>query len=146
MALSSIWKQARPLTTISLGSELIEVKPLTLENSLKLILLLSPYVVKVESKWPRLVAALEATNGNRPHLLKMLLIEWRQDLAFAPGDVVQAFALLIGRDMAEVAEKATAKDLVMALPVLDAVNDFISLFLACRSLGIVVRYEKSTKD
>lgn len=140
MALSSIWKQARPFTTIELGGEMIEVKPLTLENAMRLILLLAPYISRVESKWPRLVAALEATNGNRPKLLELLLVEWRQDLAFAPGDIVQAFALLIGRDMAEVAEKATAKDLVMALPVLDAVNDFRSLWTACKALGITVKY------
>lgn len=126
--------------TIELGNETIEVKPLTLENSLKLVLLLSPYIAKIEAKWPRLVAALEATNGTRPKLLELLLVEWRQDLMLMPGDLVQAFSLLVDRPMEWVATNARAEDLVRALPVLDSVNDFLSLWAACKALGIVVKY------
>lgn len=136
----STWRQVKPSNTIELGGEMIEVKPLTLENSLRLVLLMAPYVAKVEAKWPRLIAALEATNGTRPKLLELLLIEWRQDLAFAPGDIVQAFALLVDKDIEFVATSATAKDLVTALPVLDSVNDFSSLWVTVKALGIVVKY------
>lgn len=135
-----IWKREIPLTTISLGGETIEVKPLTLENSLKLILLLSPYIAKVESKWPRLIAALEETNGTRPKLLELLLVEWRQDLAFAPWDLIQAFGLCLNVEPEFIAEHAGAADLIKAIPSLDAVNDFRSLFLACKALGITVKY------
>ena len=140
MDLSTIWKRARPSNTIRLGNEDIKVKPLTLENSLKLILLLSPYIAKIESKWPRLVAALETTNCTRPKLLELLLAELQQDLAFAPGVVVDAFALCLNTEMEFVARYASAEDLVKALPVLDSVNDFRSLWYICKQLGIVVTY------
>lgn len=140
MARLSIWKQARPFNTIELGGETIEVKPLTLENAMRLILLLAPYIARVESKWPRLVAALEATNGTRPKLLELLLIEWRQDLAFAPWDLIQAFGLCLNVGPEFIAEHAGAIDLIKAIPILDSVNDFKSLFLACKALGITVKY------
>jgi len=136
-----IWPEKKSyITEITIGGETIEVKPLTLENSLRLMLLLSPYIAKIEAKWPRLIAALEAANGNRPHLLEMLFVEWRQDLMLAPGDLITAFSLLIDKDIEFVATRATAKDLVMALPVLDSVNDFRNLWAACKELGIVVKY------
>lgn len=126
--------------TISLGNETIEVKPLTLENSIRLMLLLSPYIAKIEAKWPRLVAALEATNGTRPKLLELLLVEWRQDLAFAPGDLITAFSLLVDRDIEFVATRASAADLVKAIPVLSQINNFSDLWTAVKALGIVVKY------
>lgn len=128
------------ITEITMGGETIEVKPLTLENSLRLILLLSPYIMKIESKWPRLIAVLSATNGTRPKLLELLLVEWRQDLMLAPGDLIQAFGLCLNVDPEFIARNAKAEDLVRALPMLDAVNDFRSLWAEVKALGIVVKY------
>lgn len=144
MGLFTIWKRAKPSNitnpTVELGGEKIEVKPLTLENSLRLVLLLAPYVAQIEHKWPRLTDALETTNGTRPKLLEVLLRELQQDLAFAPGDLIQAFALCLNMDFSEVATRATAKDLIEALPVLDSVNDFSSLWKTCKALGVTVNY------
>jgi len=122
------------------GGQSIEVKPLTLENSLRLVLLLSPYIARIEARWPEITAALQTTGARRPRLLETLFVELRQDLALMPGDLVTAFALLIDRDIEWVARNGAAKDLVEAWPVLDAVNNFAGLWQSCKHLGITVRY------
>lgn len=127
-------------TIIKIGEQQIEVKPLTLENSLRLVLLISPYIAKIETRWPEIRAALESTNGKRPKLLETIFMELRQDLTFAPGDIVTAFAICLDTDIAWVAQNASAKDLIEAWPVLDRVNNFRDLFLACKELGITVKY------
>ena len=134
------FQEKKRITTIKVGGEQIEIKPLTLENSLRLVLLMGPYVGRIEARWPRLVAALESTNGHRPKLLETVFMELRQDLTLLPGDLVTAFAICIDRPVEWVARNATAKDLVEAWPVLDAVNDFGQLWAACKHLGIVVKY------
>lgn len=139
------WKTSLSFITrrkryVTIGDQKIEVKPLTLENSLKLFLLIGPYLAHLEDKWPLIAQALATTNGTRPKLLETLFTQLRNDLAFAPGAIVQAFALLIDRDIGWIAERATARDLLEAWPTLDRVNDFAGLFAAVKALGVVVKY------
>lgn len=126
--------------TISLGGEMIEVKPLTLENSLRLVLLVSPFIASIERHWPELQRTLETTNGTRPGLLQTIFIKLHNELAFAPGVITQALGLLVDKPVEWVAANARAEDLIRAWPTLDQINDFRSLFLACKSLGITVKY------
>lgn len=142
-----IWPEKRFYITkansIKLGGETIEVKPLTLENSLRLILLLAPYIVAVEHRWSEIKAALESTNGTRPQLLQTVFMQLYNELAFAPGVVVQALSILIDRNIEWVAINVRAEDLIRAWPTLDRVNAFASLWMAVRELGLVARYTES---
>lgn len=134
-----IWPE-KPSLTIELGGEKIEVKPLTLENAMRLVLLLSPYILAVEHRWPELQWALEATNGTRPQLLQTIFMQLHGELAFTPGVITQALAICLNVDPEFIARNAKAEDLVRALPMLDAVNDFRSLWAEVKALGIVVKY------
>lgn len=114
---------------ITINGQGVEVKPLTLENSLRLILLLAPHVAKIQRHWGRL-------KGN-PKLLEAILKDLANELAFAPGDIVTAFALCLDVEPEWVARNASAADLINALPVLDEVNGgFVDLWRACELLGI----------
>lgn len=87
-----------------------------LEDTLRFLLLIAPYI-------PRLKYGLGAALQERG--------------AFAPGELTQAFALLIDRDVEWVARNATAKDLIAALPVLDEINDFRGLMEAAKALELI---------
>lgn len=142
MGLFTIWKQVKPSNTIELGGNTVEVKPLTLENSLRLMLLLAPYIVALEYKWPQIKEALESTNGKRPQLLQTIFVQLRQDFAFSPDAIVQALGLLLDKDVGYIAEHATAKDLLKAWPVLDQINSFGELWEVTKRLGIVVQHKE----
>lgn len=128
--------------TIRLGGDTVDVKPLTLENSLRLTLLLAPYIVSLEHKWPQIKAALESTNGQRPQLLQTVFTQLYSDMSFGPGVVTESLAICLDMDIAEVAQKATFKDLLEAWPVLDRINRFSELWTAVKGLGIVLRYKE----
>lgn len=135
-----MFNKKKPNSTIELGGETIEVRPLSLESCLRLTLLLAPHIAKVERRWPEIKAALEVTNGTRPMLLEAVFIRLYEELSFAPSDVVTAVALLLDRDIEWVARQATPMDLVKAWPVLDRVNNFKELWATVKGLGIVVKY------
>lgn len=125
---------------VTIGHERIEVKPLTLENALSLILLLSPHISLIETKWPEFKQALDSTNGKRPQLLRAVFLSLRDEMIMFPGDVTRAFALLLNRDLEWTATHASAEDFVNALPVLDNVNNFVALWKTAKSLGLSVKY------
>lgn len=125
---------------VTIGHERIEVKPLTLENALSLILLLSPHISLIETKWPEIKQALNSTNGKRPQLLRAIFLSLRDEMTMFPGDVTRAFALLLDRDLQWTATHASAEDFVNALPVLDNANNFIALWKTAKSLGLSVKY------
>jgi len=136
------WKRKR----ITLGGRRVKVKPLTLENALKLILLLAPHLARIEEHWPGIKQALEMTDGSRPRVLTAILTGLRDEMAAMPGDMVRAMALLLDRDTAEIAVAMTAKEFVEALPVLDDVNDLHSFWRATKELGMVAKYRKREED
>lgn len=119
-------------TTIKIGGVEVEVKPLSLENALRLTLLLAPHVGRIERRLPQIKQAVG--NGR---LLEALLKDLAQEMAFAPGDVVTAYGLLLDVPPEWIAQEATAKELIEALPALDRVNDFKGLFQAIDNLGLV---------
>ncbi len=55
--------------TVTFGGQTYEVQPLSMENSLSLMLLLSPYIALLEEKWPEFQAALQDTGGMRGGML-----------------------------------------------------------------------------
>jgi len=126
--------------TLLMGGERVEIKPLTLENALKLILLLAPHLAHLEEHWPQIKQALEVTDGNRPQVLSAIFVGLRDKMAEVPGDMVKAMGLLLDRDQAEIAVAMTAQEFVSALPVLDKVNDLHGLWRAARGLGMVAKY------
>ena len=112
-----------------MGDQWLEVKPLTLENSLRLVLLLAPYAGRMIQHWDKV-------KGN-PRLLETVLRELKGELAFAPGDLITAFALCLSVEPEFIARNASGADLVNALPVLDRINDFRALWQACEALDLI---------
>lgn len=104
------------MPTVKVGAEIIEVRPMGLENTLRFLVLIAPYL-------SRLRYGLGAVLRERG--------------VYAPGEITLAFALLIDRDVEWVARNATARDLVEAIPVLDEINNFGSLFQAAKALGVI---------
>lgn len=116
-------------------------KPITLGNTIKLVLLLAPYIAKIEAHLPEIAAALQTIDGTRPQVLTALFTGLRDELIKVPGDMTKALALLVGRDPAWIASEATAQEFVAALPVLDEINDLGALWAAVQALGITARYK-----
>jgi hypothetical protein len=119
-------------TTIEIGGVELEVKPLSLENALRLALLLGPHLARVQRHLPKLK---EAAGSGR--LLEMMLKNLAGELYLAPGDIVTAYSLLLNMPPEWIAVNASAKELIEALPLLDSVNDFRSLFQTVSQLGIL---------
>lgn len=117
--------------TIKMGGVTLEIKPLGLENALRLALMLAPHVARIERRLPQIKQAV-----GQGRLLEALLKELAQELQFAPGDIVMAYALLLDMPPEWIAVNGSAKELIEALPVLDQVNDFKGLFQAVKALGI----------
>ena len=122
--------------TIKVGGEWVEVSPLSLEDTLTLVILLAPHIAKIEAHWSELQSGLRSDRGE----LSALLMALRREMAGTPGDIVRAFALLIGRDVGFVARNASAADLVNALPVLGEINDVRLLWQSIKALGLTVKY------
>lgn len=102
-----------------------------LENALRLALLLAPHLGRIERRLPQIKQAVG--NGR---LLETLLRDLAQELAFAPGDIVTAYSLLLNVPQEWIAQEATARELIEALPELDRINDLKGLFQAVKALGI----------
>ena len=122
--------------TIKVGDEWIEVSPLSLEDTLTLVILLAPHIAKIEAHWGELQAGLRYDRGE----LSALLMALRQEIAKTPGDIVATFAILTGQDVDWIARNASAADLVNALPVLGEINDFKMLWQSVKALGLTVKY------
>lgn len=103
-----------------------------LENALRLTLLLAPHLGRIERRLPQIKQAVG--NGR---LLEALLRDLAQELAFAPGDIVTAYSLLLDRPAEWIAQEATARELIESLAVLDEINDFRGLFQVVDSLGLI---------
>jgi hypothetical protein len=81
---------------------------------------MAPYWPIIDENLPRIDQSL--ARGDRGLLTEILFI-LRDKMAETPGDLTKAVALLAGLDPVLVARKATAKELIEALPVLDKVHD-----------------------
>ena len=116
------------------------MKPVGLENALRLALLLAPHLARIEDHWPEVKAALETTDGTRPDLLTAVFMGLRDELTGTPGDMTRALALLLDMEPELLADQITAQEFVAALPVLDEINDLWGLWENARELGLVARY------
>lgn len=126
---------------VKFGDEEIEINPLSLENCLKLLMLMSPHIVQLEHHWPEIDNALKSTDGSRSQVLFHTFIILRHELAGLPGDISKTIALLLDKDVEWVARNVKAQEFLEALPVLDRVNDFRQLWQLSKALGIKVRYK-----
>jgi len=137
-------KKEKPILAVMLGGEIIPVEPLGLEDTLRLAFLFAPYLAAFENHLPALQAALEVTGGARPALLSAAVRAMADDMrTSAPGDLTRIVAILVKRDPEWVAQNATPAEVVEALPVLDAVNDFAALLDAIRGLGLTLTLGKT---
>lgn len=115
-----IWSFRRSKNHIEIGGQRVEVEPLSLQNATALILLMTPYWPILDEHLPNLEHAL--VNKDRPLLVGIFTV-LRDEMRKAPGDIIKAVALLAGLDAEWVARKATAEEIVEALPVLDRIHD-----------------------
>lgn len=118
--------------TTRIGGATIEIKPLTLENSLRLFLLLAPHVARIKHYWPHLKKSV--ANGV---VLELLLKDLANELQFMPGDIITAYSLLLDMPPEWIAVNATARELIESLPILDKVNKLGELWTACEALGVL---------
>ncbi len=126
---------------VKIGQTHVELKPLELEQAISLALLMAPHLAVIEMRLPDIRRSLANAEGRRPQLLRSIFIALRDELAEMPGDVFEAFALLLHKDRTWLAEQSvSAADLIEALPALDQVNDFSSLWGVMREFGLSVQY------
>lgn len=131
------WQGKRWNTIIEMGGEAIEIKPMGLESSIRLVLLMAPYILKIEAFWPQIQENLES---GRPSMATLLFRELGHRADFLPGDIVTAYSLLLDRPVEWIAQNATVKDLDKALSAIDEANGgFKALWEVCCKLGIVIR-------
>lgn len=124
--------------TVTVGGQPVTVEPLTMENALRLALLLGPHIAVLENHWRGFRQALRA-NGERPRLLQAVFTALQAEMREMPGDMMQAMALLLDRDVSFLIGQMTAQEFVEALGVLDEVNDFMALWGAVKGLGLDVK-------
>ena len=129
----------RCLLSVTIGGECIAVRPMGLEDALKFLLLIAPYIGALDRYLPMLAEALqEKTAPERRGFLKVVVTAMADEMEQAPGDVTKVVALLLGRDPEWVARHALPEEIVRALTTLDEANDFRSLFASLRALGLTV--------
>jgi hypothetical protein len=115
-----MWPFRKRKPYITIGGQQVEIKPLSLQNSTALILLMAPYWPILDEHLPNIEHAL--INKDRPLLVGIFTV-LREEMRKAPGDITKAVALLAGLDAEWVARNATAAEVVEALPVLDRAHD-----------------------
>jgi hypothetical protein len=126
--------------SVTIGDELITVRPLGIEDTIRVAMLLAPYLAKFQNHLPRIATAVA---GDRLRLLgerstlRAFVAAMMDDTDRLPGDVVKMLALFLGREPGWVAENATAHQLVAAIPAIDEANDLARLIHSTGMLGFV---------
>lgn len=118
---------------VVLGNEKIEVKPIGLENAIKFVLLIGPYLVLIDDFRPQFEQALKTNDAG---LISALLHSLVSEMQKTPGDIVKMVSLLIDKPVEWIALNVTAQEIMDVLPVLDKVNDFGALLVAAQNLGV----------
>jgi hypothetical protein len=124
-----MWPFKKRKPYITLGGQRTEIKPISLQTAVELILLMAPYWPILEDYTPRIEEALLAKN--KP-LLSEIFFVLREKMQDTPGDITKAVALLAGLDPVWLAKNGTAQEIVEALPVLDKAHDFRRLWRILR--------------
>lgn len=129
--------------SVDIGGERIAVHPLGLKDTIQFMLLLAPYVGSFDRHRQMLADALQKPDGPTRHgFLSAIFTAMAGEMGHAPGDLTRAVALLLDREPEWVARHGMAEEIVRAIPVLDAANNFGSLFVSLRALGLTAA-EKS---
>jgi hypothetical protein len=128
----------RGKNVVTIAGETFTPEPLGLEDTVRLVLLLSPYLPLIEEFQLEFKQALTDTSGSRPRLLSAFMKALADQIAHE--DLSTAFVILLGWPIEKLAT-VKAVELIGALPVLDDINDFHGLFLAVRELG-AFRYDR----
>jgi len=127
------------LLSVTIGGECIAVRPMGLENALRFLLLIAPYVGALDRHLPMLAEALQEKDGpQRRGFLRAVVTVMAGEMERAPGDVAKAVSILIGKDPEWVARNALPEEIVQALSACDEANDFKSLFASLRALGLTM--------
>lgn len=125
---------------ITIGGEFFTPQPLSLEETMELVLLLSPYIGLIENHLSEFNRIIQNTSGDRPQLLSTFLTALVDEIK--PADFTKMFAILLRKE-AEWFRGVTAQELISALPELDRINNFGSLVNSIQSLGLTVRYKEN---
>lgn len=125
--------------SVEIGGECIVVRPMGLEDALRFLLLIAPYVGALDRHLPMLAEALQEKDGpQRRGFLKAVVTAMTGEMERAPGDVTKAVAILLGKEPEWVARNALPEEIVRALSACDEANDFKSLFASLRALGLTM--------
>lgn len=129
-----------PSDSVKIGDEQITVRPVGIEDTIRLTLLLAPYVATFQ-KYSMAIAAAVAQdhkrNGEEPSTLRAIIIAMTQDIEGAPGDILKVIAIFLSRDVKWIAEHATGEQIVTAIPIIDAANDLAALIRCTGLLGFI---------
>lgn len=109
---------------IRLGNKELEIKAMTLQESVKFVFLLAPYAILFK----RIKKEFNA-NSDFTFMIKILCDELDKDVLF------QAFSILLHEDEYFVRSIDISK-LVLYLPYLIRINNMIDLFLIFKKLGL----------
>jgi hypothetical protein len=124
-----MWPFKKRKIYIDIGNERLEINPLTLPQTLELILLLSPY-------WPLLEANIQdieaAIADNNKGFLSVIFFTLRDEMKKLPGDITKLIAILIGVEPEWLARNGTAEQIIKALPTLDKAHDLGRLWRIMR--------------
>lgn len=123
---------------ITIGEETFAPEPLSLEETMALVVLLAPYIGLIENHLSEFNRIIQNTSGDRPQLLSSFLAAVVDDIK--PADFTRMFAILLRKEP-EWFRGVKAQELIEALPVLDRVNNFGGLIASIRGLGLTVRYQ-----
>lgn len=123
---------------ITIGEETFTPEPLSLEETMALVILLAPYIGLIENHLSEFNRIIQNTSGDRPQLLSSFLAAVVDDIK--PADFTRMFAILLRKEP-EWFRGVQAQELIEALPALDRVNNFGRLIASIRGLGLTVRYQ-----
>lgn len=125
---------------ITIKGESFTPAPLSLEETMELVILLAPYIGLIEAHFGEFEGILKNKSGDRPQLLSSFLMALVDEIKSA--DFTKIFAVLLRKDP-EWFRDVQAQELIKALPVLDHVNNFGGLIASIRDLGLTVRYKNA---
>lgn len=125
---------------ITIGGGSFTPQPLSLEETMELVLLLAPYIGLIENHLSEFNRIIQNTSGDRPQLLSTFLTALVDEIK--PADFTKMFAILLRKEP-EWFRDVKAQELIDALPILDDVNNFGGLIASIRALGLTVRYKEN---
>lgn len=126
--------------SVQIGDEHIAVLPLGVKDTIKVAILMAPYVTTFNTHAGTIANAIVHDRfqvaGERS-TLRALVAAMMADVDHLPGDVVKMLAIFLRCEPEWIAGNTTAHQLVAAIPVIDQANDLGSLIRSTGMLGFI---------